>query len=167
MKYFGIVETKLGVIAIAGKDGKLTNCTLPKPTRDEAIDAMNAGLDDSFVEDIAAFGLLPDKLKRYCLGECVVFSDIDIDTSHLRPFQAAAQRAAHQIPYGTLMTYSELAKEAGSERAARAAGSAMARNTMLIVIPCHRIVTSSGTIGGFGCGIEWKRTLLKLEGVDI
>jgi len=167
MKYYGIVETELGFIAIANKDGKLTHCTLPKASREEALSAMDAGLDESFVEDIAAFGSLPDKLIRYCKGERVEFSDVQIDTSHLGPFHATVQLAAQRIPYGTLMTYGDLAKTAGTHRAARAAGSAMARNTMLIVIPCHRVVSSGGKIGGFACGLEWKRAMLKLEGVDI
>lgn len=167
MKYYGIVDTKLGYIAIAGCDGKLTNCTLPKVSQNEAIEAMDAGLDDGFVEDISAFGSLPDKLIRYCKGERVDFSDVIIDTSHLGPFQAAAQLAAQRIEYGTLMTYRDLAKMAGSDRAARAAGSAMAKNKMLIVIPCHRVVASGGKIGGFACGLEWKRMMLRLEGVDI
>lgn len=167
MKSYCAFETKGGWIAMAGRDGMLTHSTLPKSTRDEAINALDAGLDSSFVEDIAAFGDLPGKLIRYFEGEEVDFSDVPIDTGKRGPFHAEALKAALKIPYGTLVSYRELARMAGAERAARAAGSAMAGNTIPIIVPCHRVVASGGRIGGFSSGLEWKRELLKIEGVEI
>lgn len=163
MTNFCVFDTAHGWIALVGRDGKLIRSALPKKTRKEA---MEAGLDESCVEDRNAFGGLPSRLERYFAGERVDFSDVEIDVSDQPPFIAAVQLAARNIPYGTLVTYSDLARMAGNEKAARAAGSAMARNMVPIIVPCHRVVASGG-IGGFASGLEWKRKLLRLEGVDI
>ena len=69
------------------------------------------------------------------------------------------------MPYGTTITYRELAARAGNERAARAAGAACAANPIAIVLPCHRILRSDGGLGGYGGGLELKEALLRLEGV--
>lgn len=167
MKTYCVFETRGGWIAMAAKDGKLTHSTLPKQSRENALDALDAGLDGSFVEDIAAFGDLPGRLIRYFEGEQVDFSDVIIDTGERGQFHAKALKAALKIPYGTLVSYRELAAMAGRERASRAAGSAMAGNTIPIIVPCHRVVASGGRIGGFSSGLEWKRELLKIEGVEI
>lgn len=167
MKYYCIFETKSGYIALAGKDGKLTQCTLPKSSSEAALDALHAGLDSSFVEDIAAFGDLPARFKRYFEGERVDFSQVPLNLDGRGRFQADTLLAAQRISYGELMSYRELAVAAGSPRAARAVGNAMASNTTPIIVPCHRVVTSDGKIGGFSSGLDWKRTLLKLEGVNI
>lgn len=166
MTYFCVFDTNSGWVALTKRDGKLTGSTLPKRTREEALSALDAGLDETCVEDRNAFGDLPSRLERYFTGERVDFSDVEIDVSSQGPFIAAAQLAARRIPYGTLVTYRELARMAGRERAARAAGTAMAKNSVPIIVPCHRVVASGG-IGGFALGLEWKRTLLRLEGVDI
>jgi methylated-DNA-[protein]-cysteine S-methyltransferase len=166
MTQYCAFETKGGWIALVGSDGKLKRSTLPKKTQEEALAAVEAGLQAGAVEDRNAFGDLPDRLTRYFAGEQVDFSDVDIDLSAQGPFHATVQRAAQKIPYGHLVTYRDLARMAGNERAARAAGTAMARNDVPIIVPCHRVV-ASGSIGGFALGLEWKRTLLRLEGVDI
>ena len=163
MTSFCVFDTAHGWIALVGRDGKLIRSTLPKKTRQEA---MEAGLGEDCVEDRNAFGDLPSRLERYFAGERVNFTDVEIDVSDQPPFIAAVQLAALNIPYGTLVTYRDLARMAGSEEAARAAGSAMARNMVPIIVPCHRVV-AAGNIGGFALGLEWKRKLLRLEGVDI
>ncbi len=85
---------------------------------------------------------------------------------HSHRFWLLVQRAARKIPYGEVTTYRDLARMAGNARAARAAGSAMARNHLPIIVPCHRVVASNG-LGGFALGMEWKRQLLRLEGIDV
>ena len=167
MKAYCVVETKLGYIALASDNGKLTYSTLPQDSSEDALKMIQAGLDESSVEDISAFGDIPGRLVRYCDGEKVDFSDVAIDLCEFGPFHSAVKLAAQRMPYGELVTYRDLARMAGSERASRAAGSAMANNRTLIIVPCHRVVASGGKIGGFSSGLEWKRKFLKLEGVDI
>jgi methylated-DNA-[protein]-cysteine S-methyltransferase len=80
-------------------------------------------------------------------------------------FQKKVLHLNRQIPRGMVATYSGLAKRLHMPQAARAVGNAQARNPFPIVIPCHRVVRSSGALGGFGGGLEMKRKLLDLEGV--
>jgi len=69
-----------------------------------------------------------------------------------------------EVPFGTVVTYGELARASEAPRAARAAGNAVARNPLLLIVPCHRVVPASGALGGFGPGPEAKRWLLAHEG---
>jgi methylated-DNA-[protein]-cysteine S-methyltransferase len=71
------------------------------------------------------------------------------------------------VPYGETVSYGELAVMAGRPRAARAVGSAMAANPVPIVVPCHRVLASGGKIGGYGGGLDLKRILLAIEGIEI
>lgn len=79
------------------------------------------------------------------------------------PFRTAVMDAMREIPYGEIRTYSQLAEAAGSPNAFRAAGSVCASNPLPILIPCHRVVPSSGGIGGYAYGTSMKRRLLELE----
>lgn len=71
-----------------------------------------------------------------------------------------------KVPYGKTVSYGELAGLAGRPRAARAAGSACATNPIAIVIPCHRVIGAGGKLGGYGGGLDHKRYLLRMEGVE-
>jgi methylated-DNA-[protein]-cysteine S-methyltransferase len=108
---------------------------------------------------------LIDRLKRYADGAPVDFRDIRVDGSRLTPFQASVIPHCRHIPYGQTMTYGQLAQLAGSPSAARSVGTTMARNKTPIVVPCHRVVASNGTLGGFSApgGITMKERLLKME----
>ncbi|MCX6345594.1 MAG: methylated-DNA--[protein]-cysteine S-methyltransferase [Armatimonadetes bacterium] len=167
MKTYCVTQTDLGYIALAGENGKLAHSSLPEYTKDAALSSIKEGLRAPFVEDKTGFSELSDMLKRYACGECVDFSNVAIDLSAFSPFYCAVLLACQRIPYGQVMTYAQLARAAGSEKAARAAGSAMANNETPIIIPCHRVIASGGKIGGFSSDLEWKRSLLRLEGVDI
>ena len=80
-------------------------------------------------------------------------------------FRGRALRACHAIPRGEVITYAELARQAGSPGAARAAGSAMAANPLPVVIPCHRVVRSDGGLGDYSAGgSREKRRMLRAEG---
>ena len=79
------------------------------------------------------------------------------------PFFRQVWEALRQVPYGQTLSYGELAKLAGRPGSARAVGSAMRKNPLLLLVPCHRVVGSGGKLGGFSCGLEWKRFLLNLE----
>ncbi|MBC7221227.1 methylated-DNA--[protein]-cysteine S-methyltransferase [Candidatus Bipolaricaulota bacterium] len=80
------------------------------------------------------------------------------------PFQQAVWKELVNIPYGTTITYRELASRLARPRAARAVGQALAANPLPILIPCHRVLPAGGGVGGFGPGPDWKRRLLALEG---
>lgn len=104
------------------------------------------------------------ELERYFEGERIDFS-CDYDISHLSPFAQKVLEETRKIGCGETITYSELAGKIGS-RAVRAVGSALARNPIHIVIPCHRVVAKTG-IGGYSSGVKIKARLLKLENAKI
>jgi AraC family transcriptional regulator of adaptative response/methylated-DNA-[protein]-cysteine methyltransferase len=79
------------------------------------------------------------------------------------PFQQAIWRELRRIPLGETRSYAELAAAAGAPRAIRAAGSANAANPVAVLVPCHRVIRSDGTIGGYAYGVEIKRKLLERE----
>ena len=107
---------------------------------------------------------LEDELADYFAGRPVTFHARP-DLTGLTPFQQEVLRACARIPYGKTATYAELAKRVGRPGAARAVGSAMASNPVPIIIPCHRVITSQGTLGGFSAeqGVALKCQLLEME----
>ena len=92
--------------------------------------------------------------------------DVPLDLSQATPFQQSVLQTTQRIPTGTLWTYGQMARAIGKPQASRAVGQALGRNPVPIVIPCHRVVASDGSLGGYsgGGGIESKRMLLALEG---
>jgi methylated-DNA-[protein]-cysteine S-methyltransferase len=78
-------------------------------------------------------------------------------------FQKGVWNAVMRVPYGATSTYSQIARDMGKERAARAVGNAMAANPIVVIIPCHRIIGSGGELVGYGGGLSLKRRLLTLE----
>ncbi len=120
--------------------------------------------DDEAPEDGDPVVLDPVRrqLDEYFAGTRREF-DLPLDWALVRGFARAVLEATARIPYGETRTYAEIAAEAGSPRAFRAAGNALGSNPIAIVIPCHRVVASGGRIGGYGGGLERKRLLLDLE----
>lgn len=107
---------------------------------------------------------------RSCLDEFFhtgkqSFRDVAIDDTGWTPFTAEVYRCCRAIPPATTMTYKQLAKLAGNEKACRAVGAAMSRNRILLVIPCHRVIAAGGGLRGFSApgGLLTKRLLLQLE----
>lgn len=106
------------------------------------------------------------EIRGYLLGEQEAF-DLEVDLSPLTDFQRRVLEEARRVPRGQVATYAEIAERIGSPKAARAVGQALRRNPVPIVVPCHRVVNSDGTLGGYGgkLGNRRKVELLKLEGV--
>ncbi len=104
---------------------------------------------------------------RYFAGERVSFHGIRIDLEWCTPFQEAVVEALRAVPYGETVTYGELAALAGYPNAQRAAGSFCARNRLPLLVPCHRVVAAGG-LGSYGSlGVDYKRRMLELEGVEL
>lgn len=89
------------------------------------------------------------------------------DLDHLRPFAQAVLASARCIPPGEVRSYSWVAREAGNPAAVRAAGTALGRNPVPLLVPCHRVVRTDGRIGDYALGPEMKRAVLIAEGVDL
>jgi methylated-DNA-[protein]-cysteine S-methyltransferase len=103
------------------------------------------------------------ELDEYFAGARRSF-DLPVDWRLTRGFSRRVLQATARIPFGATATYKEMAAQAGSPRASRAAGNALGSNPIPIVVPCHRILHSGGGLGGYTGGLEKKRVLLGVEG---
>ncbi len=101
-------------------------------------------------------------LRSYLSGERVLF-DLPLDMRYYTQFQKAVWEATGMIPYGETRSYAWVAKEIGNPRAVRAVGQALGANPVPIIIPCHRVIGSSGKLCGFAGGLALKQKLLDLE----
>jgi methylated-DNA-[protein]-cysteine S-methyltransferase len=110
-----------------------------------------------------AAGSPPKQLQEYFRGDRDRF-DVDVDPDTASEFDRKVWHNLLAVPAGKTITYGELARRSGHSGSARAVGGAMARNPIPIVIPCHRVVGTEGSITGFGLGLWRKRWLLDLEG---
>jgi methylated-DNA-[protein]-cysteine S-methyltransferase len=102
------------------------------------------------------------QLYAYLNGKLKVFR-LPLDASGT-PFQKAVWRELIRIPYGTTRSYRDIARRIKNPRAIRAVGSAIGKNPLCIVIPCHRVISADGSLGGYSGGIGIKQKLLKIEG---
>lgn len=103
------------------------------------------------------------ELEEYFDGRRRTFG-VPVDWSVVRGFTRKVLRQTARLGYGETTSYGEVARRAGSPRAARAAGNALGSNPVPIVVPCHRVVHAGGGLGGYGGGLDRKRFLLDLEG---
>ena len=103
------------------------------------------------------------KLVEYHEGRRVVF-DEPMDLSLVPPFTQRVLRTTARIPYGEVRPYAWVAREVGKPRATRAVGQSLHINPLAPIIPCHRVIASDNTLGGYGGGLDMKRWLLRLEG---
>lgn len=114
-------------------------------------DGMNAALQHAV-----------EQMELYLSGECVQFScPLDLRGT---PFQVSVWQILSTIPYGETRTYGEIARAVGRPTASRAVGAANGANPLAIIVPCHRVIGSSGSLTGYGGGLPTKKWLLELEG---
>jgi len=102
------------------------------------------------------------QLDEYFAGKRRTF-ELPLSPQGGTPFQQAVWKRLQEIPYGQTISYAQLAKAVGNPKACRAVGSANGKNPIAIIIPCHRVIASDGSLGGFASGLENKIQLLNLE----
>lgn len=110
---------------------------------------------------------LAERMQRFLAGEEVDFDLSLLALERCSEFQRRVLLAEHGIPRGWVSTYGRIARSLGVPGGARAVGGALARNPFPIIIPCHRAIRSDGHLGGYRGGLEMKRDLLALEGLEI
>jgi len=152
--YYRYMDSPVGRLLVAGDDGGLRRILFPKGNRPDL-------LESHWVETRKPLEEAVLQLKAYFAGKLKIFSlDLCLDVT---PFQKKVLTALQQIPYGETASYGEIAENIGNPMASRAVGQANARNPIPIIIPCHRVVGSNGTLTGFGGGVAVKQALLDLE----
>lgn len=115
-------------------------------------------------EDLKKTKQATDELEAYLSGKKQCFSS-EIDFLWGTSFQQQVWQCLLKIPFGKSSSYTEVAQTLGRPQAVRAVGSAIGRNPLSIVVPCHRVLTKDGRLGGYSGGLDMKKTLLAIEGI--
>jgi methylated-DNA-[protein]-cysteine S-methyltransferase len=159
--YYTIFKSQAGWIGLSGSAGGLSRTTLPLSSEDQAVNSLGSD-GKSYKRDTAFFAGLIDKLQAYFEGCRVEFTET-IDLSEASLFQRKVWLATRSITYGETRSYGWVAKQIRQPQAARAVGQALNANPLPVVVPCHRVIASSGRLCGFAGGLETKQLLITLE----
>ena len=147
----------------------MTTWTQNSPLGPITVTAGAAGVTSlDFTGDAAggeAQGDVAAALDAYFAGDPAALSSLRVDLSGLGPFTVAVLEALRRVAPGSTTTYGALAVLAGRPKAARAVGQAVGSNPVPVIVPCHRVIASNGSLGGFSAGLDRKRALLAHEGV--
>ena len=166
---FYLVETKLGWIGLVLSPGgpagvRLRATTLPRASRDDALrEVAEMGAVEPASD--AEAGETARLVKALAEGEPAALAAL-IDWDGATGFRRDVMEEALRIPRGETRTYGWLAERVGRPRAARAVGRVMATNPLPIVVPCHRVIGSDGSLRGYGAGLPMKEALLRAEGAQ-
>lgn len=154
MMRYTYLDSPIGPLLIAGDETGIRRIGFP-----EGKHVLKP--DPAWVEDAGAFPEARVQLTAYFAGELTEF-DLPL-APETTPFQGRVLTELRKVPYGTTVSYGELARRVGNPKASRAVGMANGRNPIPIVIPCHRVIGANGDLTGFGGGLDIKRKLLALE----
>jgi methylated-DNA-[protein]-cysteine S-methyltransferase len=153
------ISTSIGDLTlIADESGAITGVEFGGRRAAAPARAAAAGGEDGAAATLDAAAT---QLREYLAGERTDF-DLPLEP-HGNPFELLVWQELVRIPYGETASYGEVARRIGHPGAARAVGRANARNPIAIVVPCHRVIGSTGSLTGYGGGLERKRALLALE----
>ena len=153
-------NTDMGWVGILGSEKGVRCTTLPQPSDQEARHLLGNINDATWAP--RSFDNLIQHFWIYFSGHRVTFTD-PLDLSRATTFQWRVWEITRLIPYGETRSYAWVAQQIGQPRAVRAVGQALGKNPLPIIIPCHRVITSNGNIGGFSGGVEMKKHILSLE----
>ena len=153
MIHYRTIDSPIGPLALAGRGRVLTNLRMVEQTYEPN--------RNDWVPDDRAFPDAVEQLEAYFAGER---NDFDLELSLAgSEFQRRVWQALLTIPYGETRSYGQVAEQVGATGAARAVGLANGRNPIAIIVPCHRVIGASGSLTGYGGGLDRKRSLLELE----
>ncbi|HEX7083143.1 MAG TPA: methylated-DNA--[protein]-cysteine S-methyltransferase [Gaiellaceae bacterium] len=154
---YDVVDSPVGDLLVAATERGLCRVSFtPDEVEDQLARLFGVRVLRSPLDDVRR------ELDEYFAGRRTAF-DLPIDL-RVAPFHEQVLHELARVPYGVTTTYGALAAQVGRPRAARAIGTVMNRNPIPIVLPCHRVVGASGSLTGYGGGLDRKRTLLALEG---
>ena len=151
---YRIIDSPVGPITIAGDNDAITGLRM----EDQAHPPVG---HEEWVPDEGAFPEVVDQLDAYFAGDLTEF-DVPLRLEGTE-FQRRVWAGLLEIPYGETTSYGQLATRIGQPTASRAVGLANGRNPVGIIVPCHRVIGSTGALTGYGGGVDRKRALLDLE----
>ena len=157
------VDSPIGVLTVAARESKV--CLVHfGPETEKVRAALTSWYPDHAIEPQKDPGGVVAVLERYFTGDLTSLDEVDVEL-HGTDFQQRVWRALRSVAAGTTSSYAELARKVGAPAAVRAVGAANGANPVAVVLPCHRIIGSNGTLTGYGGGLDRKRWLLNHEGV--
>ncbi|MCC6397464.1 MAG: methylated-DNA--[protein]-cysteine S-methyltransferase [Bacteroidetes bacterium] len=163
MVYCTSFESKVGLIYVASTEKGVCKVSVPRQTKRDFFHWLRDNFDDSEVVDNKSRNKeVIDQLNRYFNGKLAKFA-VSVDMRGT-PFQLRVWKELSKIPYGTTISYKQLAKRLGTSRGFQAVGRANAANPVPIIVPCHRVLGADGSLVGYASGVKTKEFLLKLEG---
>jgi methylated-DNA-[protein]-cysteine S-methyltransferase len=157
------VDSPFGEWLVAATPRGVIRLAFATDEEDAVLDDLARRVSPRVLHAPARLDRLRRELDDYFGGDLKEFST-PLDWSLVAGFNLKVLRATAAIPYGSVSTYKDMARTAGSPRAARAAGNALHNNPIPIVVPCHRVLHAGGGLGGYGGGLDMKERLLRLEG---
>ncbi|EQB63447.1 MAG: hypothetical protein RBG1_1C00001G1026 [candidate division Zixibacteria bacterium RBG-1] len=160
--YYTAMDTELGKIYLAGSDKGLKKLALHSREWHKFVEKVGKENRAKLVLEEGQLKNILKKLKNYLAGEKVEFKE-KLDWEGFTPFQKKVWAQMLKIPYGQTRNYKWLAEKI-KIKSPRAVGQACGSNPLPIVVPCHRVIASDGSLGGFGGGLGLKAKLLNLEG---
>ena len=163
MVYCTSFESKVGLIYVGSTEKGVCKVSLPRQTKRDFFRWLRENFDDSQVADNKSRNRdVIEQLARYFNGKLAKFTcTVDLIGT---PFQMRVWRELTKIPYGTTISYKQLAKRLGTSRGFQAIGRANASNPVPIIVPCHRVIGTDGSLVGYASGLKTKEFLLRLEG---
>ena len=161
---YASVESPVGELMLAATPRGLVRVAFASERRDEVLEQLAARVSPRVLEAPARLDEPRRQLEEYFSERRTAF-ELALDWSLVQGFYREVLLATERIPYARTETYRSIATAAGSAGAVRATGTALARNPLPIVVPCHRVLHAGGGLGGYTGGLDRKRTLLTLEGV--
>jgi methylated-DNA-[protein]-cysteine S-methyltransferase len=156
--YYSYVDTPLGRLLLVGTKAALVGLYF-------ADSQHTPPLERDWINDDTIFAKAKAQLAEYFEGHRKAF-DLPLEFTGT-DFQKSVWRELSKIPYGQSISYGEIAKAIGRPKAVRAVGTAVGRNPLCLVGPCHRVLATGGGLGGYAGGIDKKKQLLKLEGIAV
>lgn len=156
------IDTPVGSLLLAATDEGLVRVAYERQGHDTALEMLAAKLSPRILHAPKRLDAAAREIDEYFAGRRTAF-DLPLDFSLSSGFRQLVQRHLSDIAYGHTETYRQVAETVGNPRAVRAVGSACATNPLPIVVPCHRVLRTDGTVGGYAGGADAKNTLLSLE----
>jgi methylated-DNA-[protein]-cysteine S-methyltransferase len=160
---YATVDSPVGPLFVARTKRGLVEVAYDATDLDRLLGRLSTKISPRVLDAPGELDEVRRELDEYFEGRRVDF-DLPLDWRLTSGFTQRVLRATAKVPYGRVSTYREMAGKAGNERAVRAAGNALGANPIPIVVPCHRILRTGGSLGGYGGGVERKEFLLRLEG---
>ena len=160
------IDSPLGELLLAATPTGLARLAYPLNDFDAVLGDLARRLSPRVIEAPARLDLVRRELDEYFEGRRREF-DLPLDLSVTSGFSRRVLEATAGIGFGEQASYADIARAAGSKRAVRAAGSALGRNPVPVVVPCHRVLRTGGGLGGYTGGLDKKRFLLDLEGLQV